>query len=396
MPHRKQWTEEERFWEDNAMLKHREIYDSDHDMFRDSVRTFFARHMHPHKEQWRKDGIIPREFWTKAGEAGLLCPSIPEEYGGAGGDFRFNAIVDEELGYGGTAAGFSVHSDICASYLLHYGSEEMKKTWLPKMASGEAVAAIAMTEPGTGSDLQGIKTTAKRDGNHYVINGQKTFISNGQHADIIIVVAKTDPDAGAKGTSLILVEADREGVSRGRNLEKMGQKAADTSELFFDSVRVPITNCIGDEGMGFVYLMQELPQERLVIAVAAAAAAQHAFDITVDYVKGRKAFGRPIASFQNTRFKLAEMKTEIEVGWAFVDQCTRRHLEGKLDAQGGAMAKLWLSEMQGRVVDQCVQLHGGYGYMMEYDIAQHYVDARVQRIYGGTSEIMKELISRFI
>ncbi|WP_281302156.1 MULTISPECIES: acyl-CoA dehydrogenase family protein [unclassified Iodidimonas] len=378
------------------MLKHREIYSSDHEMFRDSVRTFFARELHPHKERWNKQGIIDRDFWTKAGAAGLLCPSMPEDYGGAGGDFRFNAIVDEELGYGGAAAGFSVHSDICAPYILHYGSDDLKRTWLPKMASGDAIAAIAMTEPGTGSDLQGIKTTAIRDGNHYILNGQKTFISNGQLADIILVVAKTSADEGAKGISLILVEADRAGFSRGRNLEKMGQKASDTSELFFDDVRVPITNCLGEEGMGFVYLMQELPQERLVIAVAAAAAAQHAFDITVDYVKGRKAFGRTVASFQNTRFKLAEMKTEIEVGWAFVDQCIHRHLEGKLDAQGGAMAKLWLSEMQGRVVDQCLQLHGGYGYMMEYEIARHYVDARVQRIYGGTSEIMKELISRFI
>lgn len=378
------------------MLKQREIYESDHEMFRDSVRGFFKRELSPHIDQWRKDGVIDRAFWSKAGEAGLLCPTIPEEYGGVGGDFRFNAVVDEELSYGGAALGLSVHSDICAPYLLNYGSEDLKKTWLPKMVTGEAVAAIAMSEPGTGSDLQGVKTTAIRDGNHYVVNGQKTFITNGQLADIIVVVAKTDPSEGAKGVSLILVEADRAGFKRGRNLEKMGQKISDTSELFFDNVRVPITNCIGEEGKGFVYLMQELPQERLAIAVAAAAAAQHAFDITVEYVKERKAFGRPIASFQNTRFKLAEMKTEIEVGWAYVDQCIKRHLKGELDAQGGAMAKLWLSEMQGRIVDQCLQLHGGYGYMMEYDIARHYVDARVQRIYGGTSEIMKELISRFI
>ncbi|MGF1607408.1 MAG: acyl-CoA dehydrogenase family protein [Rhodothalassiaceae bacterium] len=378
------------------MLARRAIYAEDHEQFRQSVRRFFDREMHPNKETWDQAGKVPKAFWRKAGEAGLLCPQVPEAYGGPGGDFRFNAVVDEELGYGGTSAGFSVHSDIVAPYLMHYGSEEQKQTWLPKMVSGEVVTAIAMTEPGTGSDLQAVKTSAVRDGNHYVINGQKTFISNGQNCDLVVVVAKTDPDEGAKGVSLILVEADREGFQRGRNLEKMGQKAADTSELFFQDVRVPITNCLGEENHGFIYLMKELPQERLVIAVGAAASAQHAFDITVDYVKERKAFGRRIADFQNTRFKLAEMKTELEVGWAFVDQCMAKHLKGELTPQEGAMAKLWLTEMQGRLVDTCVQLHGGYGYMMEYPIAKHYVDARVQRIYGGTSEIMKELIARFI
>lgn len=378
------------------MLKARDVYQPEHDMFRDSVRKFFAREAAPHKEAWRKAGKVDRAFWTKAGAAGLLCPTVPEAYGGAGADFRYNCIVDEETAYGGAGAGFSVHSDIVAPYILNYGSEEQKTHWLPKMVSGETVTAIAMSEPGTGSDLQGVKTTARRDGNHYVINGSKTFISNGQHCDLVVVVAKTDPDKGAKGTSLILVEADRAGFKRGRNLEKMGQKAADTSELFFDDVRVPITNCLGEENKGFIYLMQELPQERLVIAVGAAAAAQRAFDITVDYVKERQAFGRPVASFQNTRFKLAEMKTELAVGWAFVDQCIRKRLDKSLDAAQGAMAKLWLTEMEGRLVDQCVQLHGGYGYMMEYEIAHRYVDARVQRIYGGTSEIMKELISRFI
>jgi len=378
------------------MLARRAIYAEDHEQFRQSVRRFFDREMHPNKETWDQAGKVPKAFWRKAGEAGLLCPQVPEAYGGPGGDFRFNAVVDEELGYGGTSAGFSVHSDIVAPYLMHYGSEEQKQTWLPKMVSGEVITAIAMTEPGTGSDLQAVKTSAVRDGNHYVINGQKTFISNSQNCDLVVVVAKTDPDEGAKGVSLILVEADREGFQRGRNLEKMGQKAADTSELFFQDVRVPITNCLGEENHGFIYLMKELPQERLVIAVGAAASAQHAFDITVDYVKERKAFGRRIADFQNTRFKLAEMKTELEVGWAFVDQCMAKHLKGELTPQEGAMAKLWLTEMQGRLVDTCVQLHGGYGYMMEYPIAKHYVDARVQRIYGGTSEIMKELIARFI
>jgi len=379
------------------MLKRRDIFTDDHEMFRDSVRKFLERDCRPHREDWRRAGMVPREFWRKAGAAGLLCPSMPEEYGCPGGDFRYNCVVDEEMAYGGAAAGFSVHSDIVAPYLLHYGSEEMKRDWLPRMASGETIGAIAMSEPGTGSDLQAVRTTARRDGNHYVINGAKTFISNGQTADLVIVVAKTDPEAeGAKGISLILVEADRAGFRRGRNLEKIGLKAQDTSELFFDDVRVPITNCIGEENAGFIHLMQQLPQERLVIGVGAAAAAWHAFDITVEYVKERHAFGRPIAKFQNTRFKLAEMKTEISVGQAFVDQCISKHLEGRLMADEAAMAKLWLSEMQGRVVDECLQLHGGYGYMMEYEIAHHYVDARVQRIYGGTSEIMKELISRFI
>ena len=379
------------------MLKRRDIFTDDHEMFRDSVRKFLERDCRPQREDWRRAGMVPRDFWRKAGAAGLLCPSMPEEYGCPGGDFRYNCVVDEEMAYGGAAAGFSVHSDIVAPYLLHYGAEEMKRDWLPRMATGETIGAIAMSEPGTGSDLQAVRTTARRDGNHYVINGAKTFISNGQTADLIIVVAKTDPEAeGAKGISLILVEADRDGFRRGRNLEKMGLKAQDTSELFFDDVRVPITNCIGDENAGFMYLMQQLPQERLVIGVGAAAAAWHAFDITVDYVKERQAFGRAIAKFQNTRFKLAEMKTEISVGQAFVDQCIAKHLDTRLTADEAAMAKLWLSEMQGRVVDECLQLHGGYGYMMEYEIAHHYVDARVQRIYGGTSEIMKELISRFI
>jgi len=379
------------------MLEHRPVYDSDHDLFRDALRKFIAREATPHREEWRRAGIVPKAFWRKAGEAGLLCPSVPEADGGPGGDFRHNCIVDEEMAYSGAAAGFSVHSDIVAPYILAYGSKEQKREWLPRMAAGEAVGAIAMTEPGTGSDLQAVKTTARRDGNHYVLNGQKTFITNGINADLVIVVAKTDPAAeGAKGISLILVEADRTGFKRGRNLEKIGLKSSDTAELFFEDVRVPITNCVGRENEGFIYLMQQLPQERLVIAVGAAAAAQHAFDITVDYVKERHAFGRPVANFQNTRFKLAEMKTELTVGWAFVDQCIAKHGEGRLGADEGALAKLWLSEMQGRVVDECLQLHGGYGFIAEYDIAHHYTDARVQRLYGGTSEIMKELIARFI
>lgn len=376
----------------------RHVYDEEHEMFRDAVRKFFDKEMTPHHNQWEKDGVVPKSFWQQAGEQGLLCPQVPEEYGGPGGDYRYLAIVDEELGLAGaTGPGFTVHSDICAGYLLSYGSEDQKREWLPKMVSGEAITAIAMTEPGTGSDLQGIKTTAKLDGNQYVINGNKTFISNGQNADLIILVAKTDPAQGAKGTSLILVEADRDGVRKGRNLDKMGMHAADTSELFFDDVRVPTANLLGpEEGKGFVQLMTELPQERLGIAINAMASAQYAYDLTVDYVKERRAFGKTVFDFQNTRFKLAELKTELAVSWAFIDQCIEHHMRGALTAEDAAMAKLWVTEMQGRVVDEGVQLHGGYGYMNEYPIARAYTDARVQRIYGGTSEIMKELISRGI
>lgn len=379
------------------MLPRRKIYLEEHEIFRESVRRFLEQEMVPNREAWEKAGVVDRAFWEKAGEAGFLCPDIPEAWGGPGGDFRYNTVIDEEMGYTGSGgAGFAVHSDICAQYILRYGSDDLKREWLPRMVKGEIIGAIAMTEPGTGSDLQAIKTTAIRDGNHYVVNGQKTFITNGQNADLVIVVAKTNPDEGAHGVSLILVECDREGFSRGRNLKKIGQKGSDTSELFYADVRVPVTNCLGEENQGFVYLMQQLPQERLTIAVGAAAASQKAFDITVEYVKERKAFGRPIIGFQNTRFKLAEMKADLEVGWAYVDQCMERHLEKKLDAQGAAIAKLWLTEMQGRIVDQCLQLHGGYGYMEEYPISKMFVDARVQRIYGGTSEIMKELIAKFI
>lgn len=377
------------------MLAQRAIYDEEHHIFRDAVRKFFETEAVPYAKQWSSDGKVPREFWNKLGEAGLLCPQLPEEYGGVGGDYRLNCIINEEQIYnraGGAA--MAVHSDIVAPYLLDYGSDDLKERILPKMATGEMVGAIAMTEPGTGSDLQGMKTTAKMDGNHYVVNGSKTFISNGQNCDFVIVACKTSPDKGAQGVSLIVVEADREGFKRGRNLDKIGQHSSDTSELFFDEVRVPATNLIGHEGAGFMYLMQQLPQERLSIGVIAMAGAQRAYDITLDYVKERKAFGKAIMDFQNTRFKMAEMKTEIEVGWAFVDQCLARHIKGELDAAGGAMSKLWTTEMQGRVVDTCVQLHGGYGFMSEYEIAHHYTDSRVQRIYGGTSEIMKELIGR--
>ncbi|MFQ5535660.1 MAG: acyl-CoA dehydrogenase family protein [Sphingomonadales bacterium] len=374
----------------------RSIYQEEHEIFRNAVRKFCESEITPHAEEWERQGVMPREFWLKAGQQGLLGAQVPEEYGGPGGDFYFNAIIDEEFAYTGASAlvGCSVHSDICCGYILRFGTEEQKRTWLPRLVSGEVISAIAMTEPGTGSDLQSIRTTATRDGDDYVINGAKTFISNGQTADLVIVVAKTDPGQGSKGTTLFLVESHREGFSRGRNLKKIGLKGQDTSELFYDNVRVPAANRLGAEGMGFVQLMQELPQERMGLSVGAAAAAQKAYDITLEYVRERRAFGKPIADFQNTRFKLAELKTQLAVGWAYIDQCLAKHVRGELTVDEAAMAKLWLTELQGRVVDECVQLHGGYGYMSEYLIARMYVDARVQRIYGGTSEIMKEIISR--
>ncbi len=371
------------------------VYEDDHQMFRESVRKFVEQEIAPHHAKWEKDGIVPREVWAKAGEAGLLCATIPDEYGGPGGDYRYNAVVGEELARCGyTGPGFTLHSDIAAPYILNYGSEEQKKELLPKAVSGELILAIAMTEPGTGSDLQGVKTSAVMDGNEYLINGSKTFITNGQNADMTIVVAKTDPSKGAKGTSLILVEAEREGYSKGRNLEKLGNKAQDTSELFFDDVRVPTSNCLGEEGQGFIYLMQELPQERLSVAVGAVAACEGALQWTIDYTRDRKAFGKAIAEFQNTKFKLAELKTEITIARVFVDRCLELHVNGGLDVETAAMAKLWTTELQGKVMDQCLQLHGGYGFMWEYPIARAYADARVQRIYAGTNEIMKELISR--
>ena len=377
------------------MLKARSIFDEEHHIFRDAVRKFYAKEAAPYREEWAKAGKVSRDFWNKAGDAGLLCPQMPEDYGGVGGDYRLNSIINEEQAYNrGSGAALAVHSDIVAPYIYDFGSDDLKERFLRKMATGEMVGAIAMTEPGTGSDLQGIKTTAKLDGNHLVVNGSKTFISNGQHCDFVIVACKTNADEGAKGISLVIVEADRAGFRRGRNLDKIGQHSSDTSELFFDEVRVPATNLIGSEGAGFMYMMQQLAQERMSIASIAMAGAQRAYDITLDYVKERKAFGKPIMQFQNTRFKMAEMKTELEVGWAFLDQCLTRLLAKELDPASGAMAKLWTTEMQGRVVDQCLQLHGGYGFMSEYEISQHFVDARVQRIYGGTSEIMKELIGR--
>ena len=373
------------------------VYDADHELFRDTVRSFIASEITPNFERWEQAGIVDRSYWVKGGEVGLLCPQIPEQYGGPGGSFKFNAIVNEEIsyaGYAGPLSDFSVHSDVCAGYMLHYGTEEQKQTWLPRMVRGEAVCAIAMTEPGTGSDLQGVQTRAVLDGDHYVINGQKTFISNGQHCDIVIVVVKNGLHTGSKGISLILVEADRPGFRRGRNLDKLGHLSADTSELFFDDVRVPVANLMARESGGFAALMQELPQERLTIAIASIAAAQRAFDVTREYVRERKAFGKTIMDFQNTRFKLADLKVELTLGWSFIDQCLEKHERGALTSQDASIAKLYCSEMQGRVVDQCLQFFGGYGFMREYEICRMYADARVQRIYGGTSEVMRELISR--
>jgi alkylation response protein AidB-like acyl-CoA dehydrogenase len=377
-------------------LSRRTAFTPEHDQFRDSVRRFFDRELLPHLNRWEEEGIIDRAFWTKAGEAGLLCPTVPEEYGGPGLDFGFNAVIDEELAYAGSTAGITLHSDIVADYLVAYGSEEQKQHWLPRMVSGETATAIAMTEPGAGSDLQGIRTSAKRDGNHYVLNGSKTYITNGQHADLVIVVAKTDPDAGAKGVSLILVEADREGYARGRNLDKIGFHSQDTSELFFNDVRVPITNCLGAEGSGFAYLMNQLPQERLSIACAAQAAAQRAFDEAVKFTKERKAFGRTVFDFQNTKFTLADLAAKLQVGWAHLDWAIRRHVAGELDAAEASAAKLWHTELQWEACDASLQLHGGAGYMNEYLIARLWRDARVTRIFGGTNEIMKEVVSRSI
>jgi alkylation response protein AidB-like acyl-CoA dehydrogenase len=375
-------------------LEGRMAYTQDHDIFRDSVRKFIAREFAPNFERWERDGIMERSVWSASGAAGLLCPNVPDEYGGLGLDFLYNAVIDEEFGYFVATPGTGLHSDITSPYLLHYATSDQKRRYLPKMVSGELVTAIAMTEPGAGSDLQGVRTTARRDGADYVINGSKIFITNGQHADLIIVVAKTTPELGAKGISLILAEADRPGFHRGRNLDKIGQWSADTSELFFEDVRVPIENLLGQENHGFSYLMGQLAQERLSIAIGAQAAAQRAFDETVSFTKGRQAFGRPILEFQNTRFTLADLKAKLQVGWAHLDWALLRHVRGKLTSQEAAASKYWHTEMQWQVVDAGLQLHGGAGYMNEYTIARLWRDARVQRIYGGTSEIMQEVIGR--
>ncbi len=373
----------------------RTVFESEHEMFRDSVRKFIEAEIAPFHEQWEEQGQVDRELWLKAGEQGLLAPTVPEAFGGVGVDYRYNAVVSEELGRAGfTGPGWPLHSDIAVPYIINHGSEELKARYLPGCVSGELVTAIAMTKSGTGSDLQGVKTTAVLDGDHYVLNGSKTFITNGQHADLVVVVAKTDPAAGARGISLLLVETDSPGFEKGSNLKKVGMKAQDTSELFFNDVRVPKENLLGKEGMGFMYLMKELPQERLSIALIALASAESIIKQTVEYVKERKAFGKPIAAFQNTQFKLAELDAEVTALRVFVDRCLELHVQGKLDTATASKAKLLGSELQCRVMDECLQLHGGYGYMWEYPVARGYADARVQRIYGGTSEIMKLIIAR--
>ncbi len=369
----------------------------DHAMLADQAIRFFEREVVPHYDRFEANGIVDRAVWEKAGETGLLAPMAPDEYGGAGGDFGHDAVIIEAAGSTGCDGfGAVLHSAIVMPYILHYGSEEQKQRWLPRLVTGELIGAIAMTEPGAGSDLQGVKTNARLDGNHYVINGSKTFITNGQQANLILLVTKTNPALGARGTSLFVVETDEvEGFRRGRNLDKIGLKANDTSELFFDDVRVPADALLGhQEGEGFTQLMQQLPQERLIIAIQAIARIERALALTIDYVKQRKAFGKAIADFQNTQFVLAECKTEATVARTFVDHCITTHLAGGLDATSASMAKYWVTDLQCKIIDRCLQLFGGYGYMNEYPIARMYRDARVERIYGGTNEIMKVLIAR--
>ena len=375
----------------------RDLFDADHDAFRETVRTFLAKEVLPHHDQWERDGQVDRAVWEAAGAAGLLGTDVPEEFGGGGvDDFRYNCIVTEELSRAGASGvGFPLQNDVIAPYLLRLATDEQKRRWLPRFCSGEMITAIAMTEPGTGSDLQGIQTAARRqDDGSWLLNGSKTFITNGILSDLVIVVAKTDPDAGARGFSLLVVERGMPGFERGRNLAKVGMKAQDTAELSFTDVRVPPENLLGQEGQGFIHLMQNLAQERLSIAVGSIAGAAAALDMTLAYVKERTAFGKPVSAFQNTRFELAEMDTEVTVTQVFVDRCIRQHVEGELSAADAAKAKWWASDVLKRVVDRCVQLHGGYGYMLEYPIARAFVDSRVQSIYGGTNEIMKEIIGR--
>lgn len=366
-------------------------------LLEEHARRFFDRELAPHYEQWEEDGLVPRWAWEKTGEQGLLCAAMPEEYGGAGGSFAHEAVIAEQLGLAGLDSfGIALHSAIVAPYILQYGSEEQKRRWLPRLASGQFIGAIAMSEPGAGSDLQGVRTSAVKDGNHYVIRGSKIFITNGQNANLVVVVAKTDPEAGAKGTSLFVVETDEvEGFRRGRNLKKLGLKAQDTSELFFDDMRVPAHALLGsEEGQGFVQLMKELPQERLLVAVGAQAMIERALAETIRYVKERRAFGKAILEFQNTQFELAEMKAEATMARVFVDYCIGRLIAGELDTVTASMAKYRLTDLQCEVADRCLQLFGGYGYMDEFPISRMYRDARVQRIYAGTNEIMKVVIAR--
>ena len=374
----------------------RNLFEPEHDLFRESYRAFLDKHVAPHHDQWEKDKIVDRGVWLEAGKQGFLGMAVPEEYGGGGNaDFRYNTVVVEETVAGRySGLGFSLHNDVIAPYLLDLTTEEQKQRWLPQFCTGEMITAIAMTEPGTGSDLQGIKTRAVREGDHYILNGSKTFITNGINADLVLVVAQTNPEKGAQGFSLLGVERGMPGFERGRHLDKIGLDAQDTAELSFTDVKVPVENLIGEEGMGFFYLMQNLPQERLSIAIMAAAAMESVLDETIEYVSQRKAFGKPIGSFQNSRFLLAELATETTAVRIMVDEFIRLLMEDKLTADQAAMAKWWTTEAQVRLIDRCLQLHGGYGYMREYTVARAFLDARVQTIYGGTTEIMKEIIGR--
>ncbi len=374
----------------------RTLFTAEHDDFRKTVRRFFDTEIVPHRERFEEQQHIDRALWNKAGELGLLCATMPEEFGGLGVDRTYSVILMEEQSYSGdSGAGFSLHSDIVANYINNFGSKEQKAHWLPRMATGEIVGAIAMTEPGTGSDLQSVKTTAVADGDDYILNGSKIFITNGYLSDLVVVVARTgNSGEGSKDISLLLVEADRPGFTKGKPLKKVGMKAQDTCELFFENVRVPKSNRLGMEGMGFIMLMKELAWERLMIAITSVAGAEAALKHTLEYTRSRKVFGKAVATFQNTRFKLAEMKAELAIARVYVDKCIEMQLKNKLGVDDAATAKYWTSDLMGKVIDECVQLHGGYGYMLEYPIARAWIDSRAQRIYGGTNEIMKELIAR--
>ncbi len=373
----------------------RTLFTSEHETFRDSVRRFVDLELAPYHAEWERNKLVPRQVWRMAGEAGLLCCSLPTEYGGAGADWLYSVTVIEELAFGGiTGPGFMVHSEMVAPYLLAWGSEELKQKWLPRMVSGEAIGAVGMTEPGAGSDLKALRCRAERDGDHYVINGQKTYISNGQNCDFVLLACKTDPDAGAKGVSIVLTESSRKGFERGRNLEKIGLKAQDTSELFFANVRVPVGNLLGEEGHGFKMLLTKLAQERLTQAVRSICVAEATIEATVTYTRERKAFGRTIADFQNTQFVLAQLAAETTALRVYTDWCIAQHLTGELSPVDAAKAKLLVTDLHCKVVDQCLQFFGGYGYMVEYPIARAYIDARITRIAGGAAEVMKQIIGR--
>lgn len=379
----------------SSSSQRRTLFRPEHDLFRDTVRRFLAQHVGPNLERWAERGCFDREVFQQAGELGLLCPTVPDTFDGPGADFLYSAVLLEEAApYSNFGLSLTMHSEIVTNYFLHFGSDALKAQWLPRMVSGEVIGALAMTEPDGGSDVKAIRSTAVLRDGHYVLNGAKTFISNASTCDVVIVVARTEPEAGAKGISLLVVDASLPGVRKGSPLKKIGLQSQDTGELFFEDVRVPADQLLGEAGRGFAYLMQELPWERLQIAVSAIAAAEDAYRTTLEYVRGRKAFGQMVADFQHTRFVLAELKTELRLGRTFVDRCLQDMAEGTLDAQAASMAKYWCSDLQGKVVDACVQLHGGYGFMAEVPIARAYVDARAQRIYGGTNEIMKELIAR--